>query len=161
VPGAFAIRPYQPGDLEGVIAAFQSAVRVSGAHDYGPAQIRAWARVDRRRWRRLRLGRPTWVAVAGAAVAGFADLEPSGRLGMLYVHADHQGRGVARALLAHIEAAARRRGIGLLFAESSLTARPFFARHGFRAVAPLRVSVRGQVFETLRMEKRLVRRHRP
>jgi GNAT superfamily N-acetyltransferase len=50
-----------------------------------------------------RTAKPTWVAEINRQIVGFADLEPDGHVDMLFVHAEHQGKGIARALLAHIE----------------------------------------------------------
>jgi len=149
------IRPYVAADLEALIDVFLRAVRETAGKDYTPAQIAAWAQADRGLWAARRLSRPTWVAVAGGAVAGFADLEASGHLDMLYVHPAHQGRGVASALLARAEAAARAQGIRRLFTYASLTARPFFERRGFKVVAPNAVEVRGERLANFRMEKPL------
>ena len=63
--------------------------------------------------------------------AGFADLEPDGHIDRFFVSADHQRRGVGRALLDALLAEARRLGLARVFTEASLTARPFFERHGF------------------------------
>jgi putative acetyltransferase len=149
------IRPYRPSDLEALIALFRDAVRQVARRDYSEAQVRAWApdAIDRARWAARRADRPTWVAEAGGDIAGFTDLEPDGHIDMLFVHPGQQGRGVATALLAQVEAAARAQGIGRLFTEASITARPVFERRGFRVVAPQTVSLRGQRLTNYRMER--------
>jgi putative acetyltransferase len=74
---------------------------------------------------------------------------------MLYVHADHQGQGVAHALLAAVEAMAHRQAIARLFAEASVTARGFFERHGFRAIEAQTVRRADLDLVNFRMEKSL------
>jgi putative acetyltransferase len=150
------IRAYQPTDLDAVIAIFVGAIREVAARDYDPAQIDAWSRVDRQRWEVRRLSRPTWIAVLGEAPVGFTDLEPDGHLDMMFVHPAHQGVGVATALLATVEAAARARGLPRLFTEASITAKPFFARRGFSVLGPQLVGAPGRQLMNFRMEKRLV-----
>jgi putative acetyltransferase len=147
------IRPYRADDLDGVIDIFLRAVREVAARDYDRHQIDAWAQVDREAWSVRRMSRPTWVATIGSSLAGFADLESDGHLDMMFVHPAHQGRGVASALLAQVEASAREQGIARLHAEVSITARPFFGRRGFRVIAEQVVRVRGQRFDNFRMEK--------
>ncbi|MEO7124135.1 MAG: GNAT family N-acetyltransferase [Lacisediminihabitans sp.] len=46
-----------------------------------------------------------------------------------------QCRGVARQLLEHLEAQARSERTPMLSADVSITARPFFERHGFTVEA--------------------------
>jgi putative acetyltransferase len=148
------VRAYRPGDLDAVIAIFVGAVREVASKDYTPAQIDAWATVDRAEWEPWRLTRPTWIAELGDASAGFADLESDGHLDMMFVHPDYQRIGVATALLESIEAAARQRSILRIFTEASITARPFFERRGFRVIAA-RDEIDGHVFTNYRMEKLL------
>lgn len=150
-----AIRAYRSTDLDAVIEIFLSAIRVVAAKDYTPAQIEAWAQVDRALWETRRASRPTWVAIIGGERVGFSDLEPDGHVDMMFVHPAHQGEGVASALLATVETAARAQGLAAIFTHASITARPFFARHGFRVVVEQSVERRGQRLTNFRMEKAL------
>ncbi|WP_404418553.1 GNAT family N-acetyltransferase [Brevundimonas vesicularis] len=153
---AVHIRAYDEADLDALIDLFAGSVRQVASRDYSPAQIEAWApvAVNREHWA-TRLGsRPTYVAQA-SGIVGFSDLEPDGHIDMLFVHADHQGRGVARALLDHIHARANEQGIVRLFTEASITARPFFERHGFEVIEAQDVELRGQTFRNYRMAKSL------
>ncbi len=74
---------------------------------------------------------------------------------MMYVHARCQGKGVASALLSHLESVARSMGIQELYTEASITARLFFERRGFQLVEQQLASIRGQNFINFRMKKRL------
>ncbi len=150
-----SVRPYRPGDLDAVIAIFLGAIREVAARDYDPPQIDAWARADRDEWAAKRLDRPTWLALVGREPAGFADLEANGHLDMMYVHPAHGGAGVATALLRTVEAAAREQGLKRIFTEASLTARPFFAKRGFKTVAKQTVERGGQRFINFKMDKLL------
>lgn len=152
---AIAIRRYRPADLDAVIAIFVGAIREVAARDYTPAQIEAWARVDRGRWERRRLSRPTWVAVIGKTIVGFADLEPDGCLDMMFVHPAHQGAGIATALLGAVEAEARRQNLSVIFTEASITARPFFERRGFSVTAE-QYEEGGQLLKNFKMTKSLL-----
>ena len=154
---AVHIRPYNEADLDVLIDLFVGSVRQVASRDYSPAQIEAWApvAVNREHWA-TRLGsRPTYVAEARGQIVGFSDLEPDGHIDMLFVHADHQGKGVARALLDHILARAHEQGIDRLFTEASITARQFFERSGFEVIKSQDVELRGQTFRNYRMVKRL------
>ncbi len=151
------IRPYSASDCDATIAIFLSAIREVASRDYPPAHIAAWAQVnDAAKWDARRLSRPTWIAVIEGMPAGFSDLEPDGHLDMMYVHPAHQGVGVASALLATVEAAARAQGLSRLFTEASITARPFFEKRGFSLIAEQQVETRGQLLTNFRMQKILL-----
>ena len=74
---------------------------------------------------------------------------------MLFVHARYHSRGVARALLEHVDALARRENTPRLYTEASITARPVFERHGFRVLARQTVAHDGEAMINYRMEKPL------
>lgn len=132
-------------------------MRDIASHDYTAQQIRAWASciVDERQFGQRCESKPTWVAEVDGRIAGFSDLDPDGHIDMLYVHPDCQRRGVARALLQHVEEAARATGLRRLYTEASITARPVFETMGFRTIVPQTVTVRGESMTNYRMEKRL------
>jgi predicted GNAT family acetyltransferase len=98
----------------------------------------------------------TWVASADGEVAGFIACEPDGHVDLAFVHPSHQGRGVARALHAEVEAEARRRRLARLFTEASLAARPFFERAGYRVLHHNDVRVADQVLTNWSLDRRLV-----
>jgi GNAT superfamily N-acetyltransferase len=58
----------------------------------------------------------------------------------LYVDPALQGRGIGRALFAHIETLARTRGLDFLHGEASPSAAPFYQRLGFVVVGPAEFS---------------------
>ena len=130
-------RPYRSEDLDTLSALFKSSMRRIAGRDYTSAQMTG----------------PTWVAEIAGTIVGVAGLEPDGRIDLMYVDANHEGRGVASALLHAIEAAAREKRVARLFAEASLTARPFFERRGFRESAPQTGAVNGEAIVNCRMEK--------
>jgi putative acetyltransferase len=97
------------------------------------------------------------VAMLDGRVAGFAQLDPaSGRLRALFVDAGHQGHGIGRALLAHVEARAASHGRARVHGAMSLNAVPFYERAGFRAAGgEERLVSAGVNVPIVRMEKRL------
>lgn len=158
---AALVRAYQPEDRDALINVFARAIRESAIRDYSPAQVEAWSAVDRANAWSAVGDRLIWVAVAGASVVGFTDLEPSGHLDHMYVHPEHEGRGIASALLTCLEAAARRKDLVRLFTEASITARPFFERRGFKVLTAQVVEFRGEKFKNYRMEKLLAEQNTP
>lgn len=156
--GQVLVRPFRTADVPTLFALFRDTVRRVNGRDYSPEQVTAWApdEIDPARWATL-ADRFAVVAEVGGAVAGFADLEPDGHVDRFFVHADRQGRGVGAAMMRAVVAEAGRIGAGRLFAEVSVTARPFFERHGFVVLAEQQVVVRGVALTNFRMERRLTR----
>ena len=125
--------------------------------NYSNERLEAWAASvpDPEEWHARMAGRRTLVAEEGGEVVGFAELEYDRRLDMLYVRKDAVGRGVGRRLYEAVEREARGQGLGGIFTEASITARPFFEQQGFRVVREQMVSRRGVSMTNFVMEKEL------
>lgn len=151
------IRPYATSDASALAILFRASVRQIASRDYSAPQIEAWAPrfIDERVFGQRCESKSTWVAEILSRIAGFSDLESDGHVDMLYVHPDFERRGVARALLRHIEEVARAKGLRRLYVEASITARPVFEAAGFRTIVPQIVTVRGASMKNYRMEKQL------
>ena len=149
------LRPYRPDEAPALLALFRDTIRRVNSRDYSPAQIAAWASddIDTVSWFGRFAGRYVPVAEEAGRPVGFAELEPDGHVGRVYVSADHQRRGIGRLLLAAVVAEARRVGLARLFTEASITARPFFEAQGFAVLAPQVVTCRGTEFVNYRMER--------
>jgi len=153
------IRPFHPDDAPALAALFHASVHGIARAHYSRDQIEAWspAPADPARFReRAGDGRLVLVAVdeAGAPL-GYGDLEADGHIDHLYCSPDAAGTGIAAALYAELEAAARARGIGRLFTEASEPARRFLLKRGFRTIARNRFALAGVAIHNWRMEKPL------
>ena len=151
------VRNLEAADVPAVAALFTDTVRSVNARDYTPEQVEAWAPrpPDVPSWERSFAGRTALVVEVDGEVAGFGDLAAGGYLDRLYVHRDHQGRGVATALAGALEAEAARRGAVEVTADASITALPFFERRGYEVVARQERGVRGVRFINYRVRKPL------
>lgn len=151
------IRPYEAADAASVTALFRESVRKIASRDYSARQVRAWAPdvIDEAVFGKRCESKSTWIAEVEGRIAGFVDIEADGHIDMLYVHPDFQRRGVARALLQHIEGSARALDLRRLYTEASITARPVFEAMGFRTIVPQTVTLRGEEMTNYRMDKRL------
>jgi putative acetyltransferase len=152
------IRRYSSNDLAGLVALFRDTVRRINRRDYSDQQVMAWApdNIDLLLWGRRFENKAVRVADLDGTPVGFVEIARDGQIDMLYVHADHQGQGIASALIRTAEAWAQTRGLQRLFTEATITARPFFERRGFRLIAPQRVIRRALEFINYRMDKQLV-----
>jgi len=152
------IRPYEHSDAAETLAVFILAVTETASADYTAEQVQAWAQPERRdvgTWHAAMLARSSIVATVGGVLAGFSDVSPDGYVDMMFVSPRHQRRGVARQLLAHVEAQARSEGTPALTADVSITARPFFERHGFTVEAEQHPVKAGVELTNYKMRKEL------
>lgn len=151
----FTLRPYTPADAPALMALFRDTIRRVNVRDYTEEQVRAWApdEIEPVRWASRFAGRFVVVAEAEGRPVGFAELEADGHIDRFYVSADHQGIGVGRAMIEAVIAEGQRLGLPRLFAEVSITARPFFERTGFVVLAEQTVTVRGVGLTNCRMER--------
>jgi putative acetyltransferase len=151
------VREYRADDLEAVVILFQRSVREIASRDYASAQISAWApeAPDLDAWgRRLRTG-GVFVYERNDRIAGFARVDDTGCLDLLYVHPEVQRQGVARALFDRVISWAVSRDIRQLHAAVSITARPFFERMGFHIVRKQLVERRGVSLQNFRMARNI------
>ncbi len=151
------LRPFREGDTPALIALFRETIHSVNRRDYSPAQLAAWApaEIDEAAWAARQTEHHTLLAEIDGATVGFAELTAEGHLHMLFVHKDHQGEGIASALLAAMEERASITGQSGITTDASLTAQPFFQRHGFRRLAEQEVGRNGQTLRNCRMAKTL------
>jgi predicted N-acetyltransferase YhbS len=128
------IRLAREGEAEAISAVILSALRETNAKDYSQDII---ARVERSfdpaSVRRLVDNRTVFVAIRGEEVVGTASLDGA-VVRTVFVSPSAQGQGVGTRLMAEIERTARINGIAVLAVPSSITAEPFYAKLGFKAV---------------------------
>lgn len=105
--------------------------------------------VDLEKWNRSFQEHYSIVAVDGEIIVGFGDVDQTGYLDRLYVHADHQGKGVAAAICNKLEQAVQ----GKVVTHASITARPFFEKRGYRIVREQQVERKGIFLTNYVMEK--------
>jgi len=160
----FSIRLSVPDDAEGILHAHHSAVHETAAQDYSEEILNGWSRLvdaERVAMHRAKMESDksiiSFVAVdASGTILGFGELVPPESLGAIYVAAHSGRRGIASALFKTLEAKARELGMTVLRMKSSLTAVPFYLKHGFheRSRGTHRLAS-GPVMACVNMEKRL------
>lgn len=151
------LRDYTDADAGATLDVFLRAIRVTAARDYSPEQVAAWAPddVDPAGWGARRAAARTRVAVRDGVVVGFTDVDAAGYVDMLFVDPAAARTGVARALLDWAVRTARAGGATELTTHASVTARPFFAAHGFEVVAEQHPVRRGVTLTNYRMRRAL------
>jgi putative acetyltransferase len=130
------IRDAAPDDVASISALVQHTVRISNGRDYPPPAIDlivanfAPDKVGQRM-----AERDVFVCHTGEHIVGTIALGGD-RLRSLFVEPGLQQAGIGARLVAHLEAHARKVGVSELKLSSSLTARGFYERLGYRLIAP-------------------------
>lgn len=101
----------------------------------------AWAtgQVDLNKWDQSLREHYSIVAVENEMLVGFGDIDKSGYLDHLFVHADYQGKGIGTMICNQLEQAVS----GNIITHASITARPFFEKRGYRVVKEQQVERQG------------------
>src|SRR5689334_11806515 len=151
------VRPYTEADLQAVAAAFTASVHILAAGDYTKEQRTVWAPQppDLALWQKRLARLQTLVAVAGPDLAGFVSYQPIGHVEYLYVAPEYARNGVASLLYESVEDGLSRAGVTEVSVESSIVARPFFAKSGFFMTEVQDVFVSGYSFRRYAMRKRI------
>lgn len=161
VPGAgnVLLRQATHEDIPALRQLFRTTVLTVNSRDYTEAEVADWASCADRpgHWEALVKGLYLLVALAddGRQVVGFAGIRDDGYLHSLFVHAGHQREGIGSLLLARMEAYAAVCGAACVHSEVSITARPFFKRHGYAVECRQSRQARVLWLTNYRMSKRL------
>lgn len=135
------IREYQSSDCKELTKLFYNTVHTVNAKDYTEEQLDAWAtgQVDLNKWAQSLREHYSIVAVENEMLVGFGDIDESGYLDHLFVHADYQGKGIGTMICNRLEQAVS----GNIITHASITARPFFEKRGYRVVKEQQVERQG------------------
>ena len=130
-----ALRPFLPADAPVLAAIFCASVEELTADDYNVEQQAAWMSVadDEAAFTKRLASRLTLVATIDGAPVGFASLEGTELIDLLYVFPGAAGQGVGTMLCDALEKLAAARGGKKLTVDSSDTAEPFFKKRGYVA----------------------------
>jgi putative acetyltransferase len=153
----FALRSVQIGDVDRIRRLFSDTIMAVCASDYSAEQLAAWASAsnDRFRWIEMLSEQYSLVATFNGILVGFASLANGHHLDMLYVHKSYLRHGIATQLYLTLEETANHLGQPMLTTHASITAKPFFEKHGFEVQDEQTVSIAGVQMKNFRMQKKL------
>lgn len=146
------IRKYQNSDCAELAKLFYNTVHIVNAKDYTKEQLDAWSteQIDLVEWDRSLQEHYSLVAVVDKNITGFGDIDRTGCIDRLFVHADYQGMGIATALCDRLEFAFK----GNIVTYASITAKPFFESRGYKVLEKQRVKRKEQFLTNFFMIKR-------
>lgn len=150
------VRPYKRSDAQDLAQIYYNTIHQVNAKDYSKIQLDAWAPESSRKaeyWlEKLEITNP-FVAISNDTVVGFAEFEPNGHIDCFYCHHEWVGLGVGAALMNAIHERARDQKINKIFVEVSITALPFFEKHGFKILEKQTVFIKDIGLINFKMEK--------
>ena len=145
-----SIRKYASQDIDAILRIFDDAVR-SCLGDYDERQINAWlSGADAGKWDKRLSESLSVVALLDGEIVGFGNVEGNGHLDLLYVSPRHHRRKIATIICDYLENTNER-----IFAESSITALPFFLSRGYRVIERQTVYRKGVAIDNFKIEKRV------
>lgn len=151
------IRLYKEEDCIEIVNLFYNTVHGINKKDYTPGQLTAWApyQSDYERWNSMLSKNYTIVTQRDGVITGFGDIDNTGYFDHLFVHKDYQGQGIATIIKQEIEKYAQNNNISRITVAASITAKPFFEKHGYIVLKQQKVERNGQVLTNYFMEKYL------
>ncbi|RYJ41156.1 GNAT family N-acetyltransferase [Flavobacterium beibuense] len=151
----YRIRLYKQEDCNEVVSLFYNTVHSVNKKDYTTEQLDAWAPADLdfERWNRILSQNYTIIVEKEGVIKGFGDIDATGYFDHLFVHKDHQGQGIATLIKEKIEKHALDANMQRVTVAASITARPFFEKHGYTVLKEQRVERNGQTLINYFMEK--------
>lgn len=157
------IRRFRDSDAVALVRVHRGTIRGVNSKDYSKSQIRAWAnRSTAKRFKDLVRKNTRFVAIHTVRirgklkekVVGFADYYKNELEGM-YIHKNHLGEGIGKRLLSHLEKDAYKNGIRTLRCTSTITAKAFYEKQGFKTIKKTTYTIGDQRLPVYRMMKRL------
>lgn len=145
------LRKYRQSDCKKLTELFYHTVHTVNAKDYTKEQLNVWAsgQVDLAKWDQSLREHFSIVAAENEIIVGFGDIDKTGYLDRLYVHADYQSKGIATAICNQLEQAIS----GNIITHASITAKPFFEKRGYKVVKEQNVERQGVFLKNFVMEK--------
>jgi len=128
------IREATYDDVPEITELFRETILSVNTEDYTTDQLEAWSskHSDTNLWEDKIEEEYFIVAFERKKIIGFASLREDTYIDLLFVHKDHQHKGVAGKLLKHLENVSLEQEAIVLKCDASLTAFKFFEKKGFK-----------------------------
>ena len=140
-------------DLKEICELFYETITIINKYDYNDEQIRVWSNR-----RNVLLKQDnffnslyTIVAIENNKIVGYGNIDKNGYLDHLYVHKNYQRRHIATLLCDKLEN--YNKEIKELTVHSSITAKPFFEKRGYKVVKEQTVELDGVNINNYLMKK--------
>jgi putative acetyltransferase len=127
------IKIAQRSDVDAIRQLFQETIESVNRNDYNPDQIKIWSAGAQRieNWQKKITEQYFLLSKDKNTVNGFASMDVNGYIDFMYIHKNYQNQGIATLLLQALESKASELHLEKMWANVSITARPFFQKRGF------------------------------
>ena len=126
------VRKYQEKDAGDLSKIYYNTIHQICKSNYNEEQLNAWAPSDLVEyysgWKEKLAKIKPLIATIGKQIVGFAEFEENGHIDCFYVHHQFQGKKIGSKLIEEIEKIAKQKNISKIYAEVSITAKPFFEK---------------------------------
>ena len=143
-------------DIQELNSLFKSTVLTVNAQNYTADEVADWASCGdiSGHWEEL-FSHLHFIAATDCkgGIIGFSAVSREGYLHSLFVHKDWQSKGIGTLLLSEIEKAAIAYGARQITSDVSITARPFFEKHGYTMTKEQKAKANRLHLTNYRMEK--------
>ncbi len=145
-------------DLPDIRKLYSQTVKEINSKDYSEEEIEVWASSSDEPGSFSKAIEIQYFLIAELQneIVGFSSIEKNGYLDFMYVHKDHQKKGIAKRLLQEIERKAKKQNNYEVFAYVSRTAKPFFEKSGYKHTGNKTDSFKGIVFINNIMVKKII-----
>lgn len=151
------IRRFKLSDAVSLARLHRGTIRSINKKDYSQKEIAAWSgRTSAKRFRNLAKLNARYVALRNNKIVGFGDYKNNELMG-LYIHKNFIEKGIGTQLLKEIEREVYADGKRTLTCISTITARSFYEKNGFKTMKKTVHEIKDQKLVVFLMRKRLVR----
>ncbi len=149
------VREWKKQDVAQISELYFNTVRKVNSKDYSDKHLEVWASeiMQDDFWLKRFDNYFVNVVEKDEQILGFAEYQYPGHIDCFYVHHEWQRKGVGNMLLTKIEKNAKKEKTKRLFADVSVTAKPFFLANGFNVVKQQNKHYKNLMFEQYFMEK--------
>jgi N-acetylglutamate synthase-like GNAT family acetyltransferase len=112
---------------------FTNTIHKVNVKDYSKEQIESWApsKVDYKKWENRFEKTKPYIVKNNNKIIGFFEFKDNGHIDCFYVHHDYQKQGIGKLMMSKIIEIAKEKKLDEIFAEVSITAKPFFEQFSF------------------------------
>jgi putative acetyltransferase len=123
-------------DVDEILKLFRETLTSVCRSDYNREQIPVWvaSAENKQNWLHRIKKQYFLIAELDDMITGFGSIENGDYIDLLYVHKDYLRQGIANRLLSELENVSGRMRKSLITADVSITAKPFFEKHGYKTI---------------------------
>lgn len=146
------IEQFQPKHAAAVARVHRNSIRQIASEDCTEEEIATWSSQVSKNLD-IPEDKHRFIALQGKAVIGFAEYRENNEITNLYVHPRFTRQGIGSQLPAKIEKEARSRGLSYPKAKATVTAKPFYERHGYEVLHETTYQIEGQELKVYKVLK--------